>query len=104
MTNSLPVIKSKLNGRFRTRIGLVTTVLGFIIFLVGAEVMLALLYAVLVLVVRRARNVIEAQQQTIQERTTELETLSRRLMKSEEVQKKKKAGFLFRLFVRNVEN
>lgn len=60
-----------------------------LIFLVGAEVMLALLYAVLVLVVRRARNVIEAQQQTIQERTSELETLSRRLMKSEELQKKK---------------
>jgi len=37
MTNSLPVIKSKLNGRFRTRTGLVTTILGFIIFLVGAE-------------------------------------------------------------------
>jgi len=60
-----------------------------VIFLVGAEVMLALLYAVLVLVVRRARNVIEAQQQTIQERTSALETLSRRLMKSEEVKKKK---------------
>jgi len=37
MTNSLPVIKNKLNGRFRTRLGLITTVLGFIIFLVGAE-------------------------------------------------------------------
>ena len=60
-----------------------------VIFLVGAEVMLALLYAVLVLVVRRARNVIEAQQKTIQERTRTLETLSRRLMKSEEVEKKK---------------
>jgi signal transduction histidine kinase len=60
-----------------------------VIFLVGAEVTLALLYAVLVLVVRRARNVIEAQQRTIQERTSELETLSRRLMKSEELQKKK---------------
>jgi signal transduction histidine kinase len=60
-----------------------------VIFLVGAEVMLAFLYGALVLVVRRARNIIEAQQQTIQERTTELETLSRRLMKSEEVQKKK---------------
>lgn len=60
-----------------------------VIFLVGAEAMLAILYAVLVLVVRRARNVIEAQQQTIQERTSALETLTRRLMKSEEVKKKK---------------
>ncbi|BCB27585.1 hypothetical protein SKTS_24710 [Sulfurimicrobium lacus] len=60
-----------------------------VIFLVGAESMLAILYAVLVLVVRRARNVIEAQQQTIQERTSALETLTRRLMKSEEVKKKK---------------
>ncbi|MEN6587501.1 MAG: histidine kinase [Sulfuricella sp.] len=60
-----------------------------VIFLIGAEAMLAILYAVLVLVVRRARNVIEAQQQTIQERTSALETLSRRLMKSEEVKKKK---------------
>jgi hypothetical protein len=37
MTNSLPVIKNKLNGRFRTRLGLIVTILGFIIFLVGAE-------------------------------------------------------------------
>ncbi len=37
MTNSLPVIKNKLNGRFRTRFGLTVTILGFIIFLVGAE-------------------------------------------------------------------
>jgi len=65
-----------------------------LIFLVGAEVMLALLYAVLVLVVRRARNVIEAQQKTIQARTVELETLSRHLMKSEEMQKKKIASDL----------
>jgi len=60
-----------------------------LIFLVGAEIMLALLYVVLILVVRRARNTIEAQQKIIQERTNELEKLSRRLMKSEEVQKKK---------------
>lgn len=58
-------------------------------FLIGVEVMLALLYAVLLLVVRRARNVIDTQQKTIQERTNALETLSRRLMKSDEVRKKK---------------
>jgi hypothetical protein len=37
MTSSLPVIKGKLNGRFRTRFGLTLTILGFFIFLVGAE-------------------------------------------------------------------
>ena len=37
MTSSLPVIKNRLNGRFHTRFGLTVTVLGFIIFLVGAE-------------------------------------------------------------------
>ena len=35
--DSLPVIKNKLNGRFRIRFGLAVTILGFIIFLVGAE-------------------------------------------------------------------
>lgn len=37
MSDSLPVIKNKLNGKFRTRFGLVVALLGFIIFLVGAE-------------------------------------------------------------------
>jgi hypothetical protein len=37
MTHSLPVIKNKLNGGFRIRFGLGATILGFIIFLVGAE-------------------------------------------------------------------
>jgi len=35
--NSLPVIKNKLNGRFHIRFGLTFTILGFILFLVGAE-------------------------------------------------------------------
>jgi signal transduction histidine kinase len=60
-----------------------------IIILIGAEIILALLYAVLVLLVRRARNIIDAQQQTIQERTAVLETLSAQLMNNEEQQKKK---------------
>ena len=37
MTNSLPVIKNKLNGKFYTRFGLTVAILGLIIFLVGAE-------------------------------------------------------------------
>lgn len=37
MTSSLPVIKNKLNGKFRTRFGLTVTLLGLIIFLIGAE-------------------------------------------------------------------
>lgn len=37
MSDSLPVIKHKINGKTRTRFGLGMTVLGFIIFLVGAE-------------------------------------------------------------------
>ncbi len=60
-----------------------------LITLIGAETILALLYAVLVLVVRRAHKIIDSQQQTIQERTALLETLSARLIDSEEQQKKK---------------
>ena len=37
MTDSLPVIKNKVSGGFRIRFGLGVTLLGFIIFLVGAE-------------------------------------------------------------------
>lgn len=37
MTHTLPVIKNKLNGGFRIRFGLGATILGFIIFLIGAE-------------------------------------------------------------------
>lgn len=60
-----------------------------LITLAGAETILALLYAVLVLVVRRAHRIIDEQQQTIRERTAMLETLSAQMMKSEERQKKK---------------
>lgn len=60
-----------------------------LITLIGAETILALLYAVLVLAVRRAHKIIDSQQQTIQERTALLETLSAQMMQSEEQQKKK---------------
>jgi len=60
-----------------------------LITLIGAETILALLYAVLVLVVRRAHMIIGSQQRTIQERTALLETLSAQLMNNEEQQKKK---------------
>jgi signal transduction histidine kinase len=60
--------------------------------LVGSEFILALLYAVLLIVVRHARNIIENQQKTIQERTGSLEALSERLLKLEE-QKKQKIAY-----------
>ncbi len=62
------------------------------IVLIGAEFILALLYAVLLIVVRHAKNIIEAQQKTIQERTASLELLSKRLLKIDE-QKKQKIAF-----------
>ncbi len=55
----------------------------------GAEAILALLYAVLFFVVRYAKNIIESQQKTIQERTASLEILSKQLLKNEEAEKKK---------------
>ncbi len=57
--------------------------------LIGAEFILALLYAVLLIVVRHARDIIEVQQKTIQERTASLEALSKRLLKIEEQKKQK---------------
>jgi signal transduction histidine kinase len=55
----------------------------------GAVLILALLYAALFFVVRHAKNVIEAQQGTLQERMTSLKILSRQLLESEEFKNKK---------------
>jgi signal transduction histidine kinase len=57
--------------------------------LAGAELILALLYGILFFVVRHARNIITAQQQTVLERTASLEALSEGLLKGEESRKKK---------------
>lgn len=57
----------------------------------GAILILSALYAVLVLIVRRANNTIELQQRTIQERTETLEVLSAQMLKSEESHKQKLA-------------
>ena len=57
--------------------------------LLGAEFILALLYATLFLVVRHARNIIAAQQETIRERTTSLEILSEGLLNGDESNRKR---------------
>lgn len=57
--------------------------------LVGVELILAILYAILWLVARHAKNIIHTQQTTILERTASLETLSRRLLEGDELQKKR---------------
>lgn len=57
--------------------------------LLGAALILTLLYAILFLVVRHARNIIAAQQNNIQERAASLEVLSEGLLKGEEFKKKK---------------
>lgn len=57
--------------------------------LVGATLILSLLYAILFLVVRHARNIIAAQQNDFRERTATLEILSEDLLKGEEFKKKK---------------
>lgn len=62
-----------------------------IVIMAGVGLILSLLYAVLILVVREARKVIESQQQTISERTTALETLSAEMLRSDEMAKKKLA-------------
>ena len=58
------------------------------IVMAGAILILSALYAVLVLIVRRANNTIELQQRTIQERTETLEVLSAQMLKSEESHKR----------------
>ena len=55
----------------------------------GALLILTALYAALLLVVHRARNIIDSQNQTIRERTETLEILSARMLTSEESKKKK---------------
>ncbi len=59
------------------------------IIMAGAILILSALYAVLILIVRRANNTIELQQRTIRERTETLELLSSQMLKSEESHKKK---------------
>lgn len=60
-----------------------------LLFLAGAQFILALLYATLLFVVRHARNIIRTQHQTIRERTASLEMLSKSLLTGEELKKKK---------------
>src|SRR5512143_3694482 len=60
-----------------------------LIIMVGAILILSGLYAVLVLIVRRAGRIIELQQHTIRERTETLEVLSAQMLRSEESHKKK---------------
>ena len=57
--------------------------------LVGVELILAILYAILWLVARHAQNIIHTRQTSILERTASLEILSRRLLIGNELQKKK---------------
>lgn len=62
--------------------------------LVGVELILAILCAILWLTARNAKKIVHAQQTTIRERTASLEILSRHLLKSDELQKKKIAADL----------
>lgn len=59
------------------------------IIMAGAILIMSALYAVLILIVRRAGKIIESQQRTIRERTETLELLSAQMLKSEESHKKK---------------
>lgn len=61
------------------------------VILAGVGLILMALYTVLILVIRRARRVIESQQNTISERTAALETLSAAMLRSDEMEKKKVA-------------
>ena len=58
------------------------------ILLGGGALVLAVLYGALLLVVRRANGVIEAQQRTIRERTDRLEALTAQLLANDESQRK----------------
>lgn len=60
-----------------------------LIVLMGATLILTMLYVILLLVVRRAAALVESQNQTIRDRTETLEILSARMLKSEESNKKK---------------
>lgn len=60
----------------------------------GGLVILSLLYGTLLLIVRRARRIIETQQQTIHERTHTLEVLSAQMLSKEESEKQKLAANL----------
>ncbi|HSQ05605.1 MAG TPA: histidine kinase, partial [Burkholderiales bacterium] len=61
------------------------------VILSGVGITLLLLYAMLIVIVRRARNVIEWQQRAIQQRAVTLEALSAQMLSSEEREKKKLA-------------
>ncbi len=61
------------------------------IVLAGVGLVLMLHYGVLILVVRRARQVIESQQHGVNERIATLETLSARMLSGDEMEKKKLA-------------
>jgi signal transduction histidine kinase len=60
----------------------------------GMALILSLLYSVLLLVVMQAKKVIDAQQETIRERTSILETLSVQLIADEEAEKSRLAASL----------
>lgn len=62
-----------------------------LIVLAGAETILAILYFILLFVVYYARNIIEAQHKTIQERTLSLENVSKQLLQETEKEKQKLA-------------
>jgi signal transduction histidine kinase len=62
--------------------------------LAGIELILALVYGVLIFVVRHSNNVIVKQHKPLRERATNLEILSRLLLKGDEVKRKKIAAEL----------